>query len=392
MIEKWKSIFIKIYTGQAISIVTSGIVQFVLILYITKTTGSAFYLAMASMAGFLPQGILSIFVGAFIDRNNRKRIIVYADLFIALATLLLVIFISLNLLSINLILIFLVVRSIGSAFHAPALQATIPLIVPVENLLKYNGYIMAIQSLSLVISPIIGALLFELLSLNIILSLDIIGACFASLMVIVVKIPEVVKNDSIPNNYWFDLKKGFEIINTNKKIKLLFIYIFFFTLLFMPINALFPLMVTSYFNLGSIYLGIVETAFALGMLISSIMIGKLVFFNNLDRNIVLACLLMSFSLILSGILSLSMYLIFILLCIIMGLCGPLFNSSFSTIIAQNVAEEYLGRIYSSVFTITLLATPIGLLFTGMFADNIGVNIWFLLTGILMLLLVVFQYY
>lgn len=110
MNEKWKSIFIKIYTGQAMSILTSGIVQIALILYITKTTQSAFYLAMASIVGFLPQGILSIFIGTFIDTHSRKKIMIYADLFIALVTFILIICISQGLLSIELILLFLMVR------------------------------------------------------------------------------------------------------------------------------------------------------------------------------------------------------------------------------------------------------------------------------------------
>ena len=57
------------------------------------------------------------------------------------------------------ILICLALRSIGSAFHNPSLQASIPLIVPQEKLLKYSGYSQAIQSMSLILSPAIAALL-----------------------------------------------------------------------------------------------------------------------------------------------------------------------------------------------------------------------------------------
>lgn len=85
--EKWNVTFWKIYSGQAVSIITSSIVQFAIIWYITYKTGSAFWLSMASLCGFLPQGILGLFIGSYIDKRNRKKIMIISDGLIAAVSL-----------------------------------------------------------------------------------------------------------------------------------------------------------------------------------------------------------------------------------------------------------------------------------------------------------------
>lgn len=153
MKNKWKKTYWTIWSGQAISIITSSIVQFAIIVYITDLTKSAFYLSMASLVALLPQGLLGIFAGSIIDRYDRKKIMIASDLLIAISTLSIFIVSLFGEIPMWSIFLILGIRSIGSAFHSPALQASIPLIVPKEELLKYSGYSQVGQSISLILSP-----------------------------------------------------------------------------------------------------------------------------------------------------------------------------------------------------------------------------------------------
>jgi len=67
--DNWKVRFFSIWTGQAFSLLGSALVQFALIWWLTKTTGSATVLATASLVGFVPQIILGPFAGALVDRR-----------------------------------------------------------------------------------------------------------------------------------------------------------------------------------------------------------------------------------------------------------------------------------------------------------------------------------
>ncbi len=79
----WKVPFFKIYIGQSLSILPSSAMQFSIIWWITSTTGSAFAITLASIAGLLPQAIIGPFAGLWIDSFNRKTIMILADMAIS---------------------------------------------------------------------------------------------------------------------------------------------------------------------------------------------------------------------------------------------------------------------------------------------------------------------
>ena len=81
----WRRRYFTILSGQAISLVTSGILQMTLIFYLTEKTGSALVLSLATFFGFLPQALLGPFIGVWVDRWNRKLVMIGSDLFIALS-------------------------------------------------------------------------------------------------------------------------------------------------------------------------------------------------------------------------------------------------------------------------------------------------------------------
>jgi len=85
--KKWATPFFIIWIGQAFSLVGSQVVQFAIIWWITKETGSATMLATAALIGLLPQVILGPFAGALVDRWNRRIVIIVADGISALALL-----------------------------------------------------------------------------------------------------------------------------------------------------------------------------------------------------------------------------------------------------------------------------------------------------------------
>lgn len=83
----WAARFFTIWTGQAFSLFGSMLVQFALAWWLTKTTGSATVLAMATMVALLPQVFLGPFAGALVDRWNRRVVMVVVDSLIALTSL-----------------------------------------------------------------------------------------------------------------------------------------------------------------------------------------------------------------------------------------------------------------------------------------------------------------
>lgn len=126
----WKRTFFSVWVGQAFSLLGSELVQFSLIWYLTEKTGSVFVLATASFVALLPRVFLSPISGALVDRWNRQKVMIYADALIAAATMILAGIFWLEYIQVWQIYVILFIRSLGSGFHWPAMQASTSLLVP----------------------------------------------------------------------------------------------------------------------------------------------------------------------------------------------------------------------------------------------------------------------
>ncbi|MBE6065706.1 macrolide efflux MFS transporter Mef(A) [Clostridium cochlearium] len=381
----WKQRFFTIYAGQAVSLITSAILQMAIIFYITEKTGSAMVLSIASLIGFLPYAVLGPAIGVLVDRYNRKTIMIIADLIIAIAGAVLA-FIALYMeIPIWMIMVVLFIRSVGAAFHSPALSAVTPLLVPEDQLTKCAGYSQSLQSISYIISPAAAAFLYSIWELNAIIAIDVFGAIVAIIALVLIKIPKLdVEKQELGLSFIKEMKDGFYILKENKGLFGLLLIGTLYMLVYMPINALYPLITMEYFNGTPMHISITEIAYASGMLIGGLLLGL---FGNYQKRILLitaSIFMMGISLTISGLLPQSGFFIFVVCCAIMGLSVPFYSGVQTALFQEKIKPEYLGRVFSLTGSIMSLAMPIGLILSGFFADRIGVNHWFLLSGILII--------
>lgn len=157
--ENWKKTFGIIWSGQLASILSSSVVGYAIIFWMSIETGSAEVLALAAIAGMLPQSLLGPVVGVYVDRWDRKRTMILADSFIAFCTLILAVLFWFDVAQMWHIYILLACRSVGSAFHSPSMQASVPLLAPEAQLTRVAGINQIINSLSNIIGPALGAVL-----------------------------------------------------------------------------------------------------------------------------------------------------------------------------------------------------------------------------------------
>ncbi len=383
----WKRNFAIIWSGQAVSIFTSAIIQMALIWYLTDRTGSAAVLSMATLVGFLPQAILGPFIGVLIDRYDRKWIMVYADLMIAALTLILAVVGFIQELPIWLIMVVLCFRSIGTAFHAPSLQAVTPLIVPKESLVSCAGYSQGVESVSLLLSPAVAAVLYSVLDISAILLTDIVGAAFAMITIMITQIPKVKKSDEekVPNVIR-EAKEGLAILHKEKGMTALIMINAIYAIIYFPIGSLYPLICMSYFGGTFKESSVVEIVFSAGTLLGALVLGK--WGARIDKivAIIASVAVMGMGLVLTGLLSPAQLNLFIILAGVMGITIPFYHGVLMAIFQTKIQEEYLGRVLSLSASLSMIAMPFGLIMAGTFADVIGVEKWFFVSGLLTLLI------
>lgn len=379
--RSWKRTFFTIQSGQAISLITSSALQMALIFYLTEKTNSSMTLALATLVGFLPQGVLGLFIGGWIDCHSRKRIMIGADLFIAAVSALLAVISAFLDPPVWVVLAILFLRSIGSAFHTPSINAVTPLIVPTDKLAKCTGYIQSLQSVSSIVSPALGALLYAQCTLTEIIALDVVGAVIASIAVMLVKIPNIdVANIPQSEGVLAGAKEAYRILAQQKGLLTLLWMGALYMFAYMPINALFPLISMNHFGGTTWHVAMSESVFAAGMLLGGIVLGVWGGFQRKTTTVLLSIAVMGIALLIAGVLPASGFIAFVVCCAIMGFSAPFYGVQ-TAIYQEMVRPEYLGRVFSLSLSTMSLAMPLGLIAAGCFADMTGVETWFAISGI-----------
>lgn len=386
MYPHWKASFFTLWVGQALSILTSSVSQYALIWYLTTVTKSPAVLSMSMLCALLPQGLLSLFTGSFADRFDRRYIMAIADGAIGLVSLGLALVAFAGGLTLWPILIALALRSVGGAFHGPCLQAVTPLIAPPEMLARCAGWSQGIQTISLILSPALAALLYEAVPLPWIILMDTLGALFAVLFLILARLPKLkVAAEGVRLRILADSLEGFRILRSKRWLWELTLLCGVFSIAYMPIGALFPLMTMDHFGLGTWAAAAAEMAFSVGMLLGSVVLGIWGGTKNKMVTMVASILGMGAFLILSGLLPPTFFVGFLVFTLLMACCATFFNSLFIALIQEKVEAAYLGRILGFVNAIMTLASPIGLIASGLLGEKLGVPIFFVISGVVTLL-------
>ena len=121
--QNWAVRFFTLWTGQALSLLGSQLVQFAIIWHLTTATNSATTLAIASMMGLLPGVLLSPFIGTWVDRGNRRRLLIAADSIVAVTTLFLAMLFVFERVEVWHIYAALFIRAVAGGFHQSAFGA-----------------------------------------------------------------------------------------------------------------------------------------------------------------------------------------------------------------------------------------------------------------------------
>ena len=359
----------------------SSIVNFAIVLWLSLETGSAEVLAFATMAALLPQSVLGLFTGIFIDRWKRKRVMIMADSFIAFCTLILAVLFYFDLAKISHIYVLLALRSVGSAFHMPAMQASVPLLAPKSELMRIAGINQVIQSVCNIAGPALAGLFITMMKMTNILLLDVAGAAFACLSLCFVFIPDPSHEERNSElHLWREAKEAIMEVRNQYGLSWLFLLSILATFVIMPVSVLFPLMTLNHFAGNAFQVSLVEVSWGGGALLAGALLGLKKYRWNEILLINGMYIALGLTFLFSGLLPVSGFIWFAVLTALGGVCGSLYFATFTTVIQSRIDPGVMGRVFSFYMSFSMLPSMIGLLSTGFLADSIGLGNTFIISG------------
>jgi len=383
--EKWQIPFFAIWIGQAFSLIGSRVAGFALVWWLTKTTGSATVLTMATMAAILPDVILGPFAGALVDRWNRRRVMLAADGFVALVAVWLAYLFWSGSMEVWHLYVALLARSVGQAFHWPAMQASTSLMVPQEHLSRVAGLNQTIRGGLNVVAPPLGALLLEVLPLHGIMGIDVATAGMAMVPLLFVTIPQPQRADAAGGqmpSVWADVRAGLRYVRGWPGLMAILGMAMIINFVVNPSFSLMPLLVTGHFEGGALQLGWLESAWGVGMVLGGLILSVWGGFRRRIYTSLLGMVVAGLGIMAVGLVPASGFLWAVAALFVAGAMNPLINGPIFAILQATVAPEMQGRIFTLVTSAASAMMPLSLAVAGPLADAVGVRPWYVVGGII----------
>jgi len=377
---RWKAAFFTIWTGQAFSLVGSALVQFALIWWLTETTGSAKTLALATAASLIPTILLGPFAGTLVDRWPRKWVLIVSDGIIALLTALLGALFWLDVAQIWHVYAILFLRSLADRFQTPAMTSTTALMVPQDQLTRVAGMNATLQGIIRFAAPPLGALLLAVVDVRGILPLDVITAAFAILPLFFVRVPQPTSKvaggtglRSVAQSFVEGLRYAWD----RRGLRFLVATAALWALIWQPVLAFLPLLVTDHFGGGALELGWLQSASGIGMIAGGVLLGV---WGGFDRRMATSLTGTSVGVLAVFITSLAppnALWVGITGYTILGVALAMHTSGIRAAQQTVVAPEMQGRFFTLNESIFSAMGPLALIAAAPLADRFGVRpFWF----------------
>ncbi|MHA1483967.1 MAG: MFS transporter [Candidatus Thorarchaeota archaeon] len=374
--------FAILWSGQAISLFGSRLVRFTIVWYLTLQTGSATVLAIATIMALLPQVLIAPFAGSYVDRWNRRRTMIAADMIIALSILFLVAMFHFGTIEVWHIYLAMLIGSAAGAFHWPAMLASTSLMVPKKHLLRVGGLNHTLQGAAGIIAPPLGALVLILLPMSTILMIDVVTAIIAIGALAAVHVPQPERTSlAMEKSVLGDMMDGFRFLRKTRGILLIVVMAMFLNLVGGPAGALIPILVTNHFHGDVTHLAIIQSASAIGMVLSGILLGIWGGGKKRTFTALIALIMIGILDTLIGLMPPDAFFQATALFFLVAGLGTIVNGSILALLQSTIPADKQGRVFALVVSGSTAMMPIGLVIAGPVADVYGVPIWFIASGV-----------
>ena len=368
--------FFLLWVGQFISVIGDWVLFIALPFYTYSLTGSVLATGAMFIVSTLPRLVLGSVAGVFVDRWDRKRTMIMADLLRVVLILMLLVVRSRDWLWLIYVSSFL--ESVVSQFFNPAKSAIIPLLVSEKDLLPANSLNGLSDALTRLLGSALGGLLMGWLGLSSVVMLDAGSFLFSALMITLIVMPARLAmqpaetHASVKGGFlevWREWVAGLRLIKRDHLLLMLFIVLGVAFLGDSMITVLIVPLVKTLMGGGAQMLGWLMVAQGIGGLVGGLLMGQ--FGKNFSSRRISAIGLVITGIVIFVIISIPHSELVFPFMSIAGLAATIWIVSSETLLQLGTSNQFRGRIFGTLGTTSAMASLVGMLFAGTLADMIG---------------------
>ena len=395
--------------GKLVSLLGTFIYSFAISLYVLKVTGSGTSFAFSILVGAIPRVLLSPIAGSISDRVNKKKMIVRLDFLSGLVLLGLLAMTMIYGIRLPFIYATSFILSVISTFFNNCFNAAIPSLVADKSLMKINAYGRSIDSVSQILGPVLGGVVFGLISLQLFFLINGISYILSAVSEMFIdfnfnkaRVRTVEDKAKLSlKTVWMDIKEVIIYIKGNKILCVAMPFSiscnFFLAASF---SVVLPYVVNNVIGMSSAQYGMIESAFPIGMLVAAIIIGRLPEKEKKLKGLFVGIMGMEVISIAMGLPILDrfigadihlVFLFYMVMLFMFAIFLIMMDMPFGVVMQRVIPSEMLGRVMGVLGTISAGLAPLGIILAGVFMDIIPAYVVFFVTGIYFVIAAIFMY-
>ncbi len=345
-------------------------------IYTYNLTQSSLATGIMFMAGTLPRILLGSIAGVFVDRWDRQRTMVIADLSRAVLLLLLLFVRSAE--GIWIIYAMAFVQAVISQFFGPAENALLPQLVDESHLVAANSLNSLNNNLARLGGPALGGVLLGSFGFHNVVLIDSVSFLISGIMIALIVQPSLGSQNpgehaeasamTTQPKVWQDWLAGLHFIMKNSVVSVIFVVMALAGIAEGVFNVMFVIFIRQKLGGEALEFGWLTSAQAIGGLIGGLLIGWLG--NRIHANRLTGLLALNgvLILILANLPSLPVALVALLLA---GIPIVGFSVGVDTLLQRYVADRYRGRVFGALGTSMSIFMLIGQGLSSLFGDRLG---------------------
>ncbi len=345
-----------------------------------QLTRSPLEVSLTLIAGTLPRIALGSVAGVFVDRWERKRTMVIANLLLAVTLLPLLLDLAVERLWLVYLVIF--VKGVISQFLYPAENAMLPELVSKDYLVPANALNTLNNNLARLIGPAVGGLVFGLAGLGVVVMLDILTFVIAAGLILMISVTSkpVQTVTQTASGAWAkmvrDWRDGLAFIRGDRVLRTIFLCVAMMAVGEGVMSTLFAPFVTNVLGGTALEYGWLMSAQAVGGLLGGFAIARigkdakpaLLFAVGAFFVGAIDLLIFNYAAFVPGVLP------GILLFILVGIPAVGAMTGYTTLLHTQTADEYRGRVFGALGACWALFMLVGMGFAGLMGERLGLGI------------------
>lgn len=381
--------------SKLISTFGSQVYAFAISFYILQLTGSATSFATNLLCNILPRTLVGPFAGAITDRYSKKKIVILSQIATTLAILGLLIYTLTSGLSLIAIYTTTCILSLTSMFSGIAFTSSITGLIDQPRIQKATAMNQMAISFAAIGSPAVGGLLYGTVSIPVFLVLFIVASIIAVILESTMNFRlfatvKIIEEQT--ETMWQSMKAGIRYLRVQSTILVILWISLLVNFLFGAFEVGYSFILIEKLDVQPQHFGFTQGALSVGMLLMSLYfsIRKEVRFPLvLSRRAIMGLGTIIGAIGLPLFLPLEYWLMVGYYFVLMLCFGALIittNTPLLVMFQKTIEEEYKGRVFSIVETMSMALTPLGMVIYGVLYDIFPAQ-WVLLFSAGMLILI-----